>query len=567
MTIRGAAALMAVEYRNCPAARWAAPRCGRRTCPARRIAHDPGSRPPRRGRPYDCGVQRLAAPTVDRRALMHLAALAGGFAFAFAVAYVMVHPIAASPVGYDTAGSVLYFERLIHGQVLEQPYGATPKPAMTVLDGLLFAVYGWSAISLAAVAAFAAVVTLGAELARRVAGPAAAVFAFVALLGSRPLLLDASTAYAVSWAALWLIVAGFAITAERPRYFAVGLALCMATLTRLESIVVVGGALTAVAAWRWLRPRFGLRPAPRGAWLVGLGFLAVPVMLVHDWLLIRDPFYWASVSATYSAGDPASVRTPVQLSIWLAGHYGAMALLVILACAGAALLLRRRQWAVATGLALLGPGIGLFLLVLAARGTYVSARYVYLVDVAVTFAAAVGFSAVRVPELAGQWRRHARLVTAAALFGSAAVAVGAAVPYGPLDAATRRSVFDQRIVSANLRVVEPLLRRELQASGESNGAPPRIVAPVLWTPLIIVDFKLRIPEVGVPHFTADGNAYAPWLLRAGQLIYHDRTGDPKNGAAAALESEGPATMGAFTLTRIASDPAAGWWLYRVSAQP
>jgi hypothetical protein len=522
---------------------------------------------PRQGRPYDGGVQRLAGRTVDHRTLMHVAALAGGFAFAFTVAYVMVHPITASPVGYDTAGSVLYFQRLVHGQILEQPYGATPKPAMTVLDGLLFAVYGWSAISLAAVAAFAAVVTLGAELARRVAGSAAGVFAFVALLGSRPLLLDASLAYAVSWAALWLILAGFAITAERPRYVVVGLALCMATLTRLESIVVVAGAIAAVAAWRWLGPRFRLRPAPRGAWFVGLGFLAIPVMLVHDWLLIRNPLYWASVSATYSAGDPASVRTPVQLSVWLAGHYGAMAVLVALACVGAALLLRRRQWALATGLALLGPGIGLFLLALAARGTYVSARYVYLMDLAVTFAAAVGFSAVRVPELAGQWRHHARLVTAAALFGSVAVALMASVPYGPLNPGTRRSVFDQRIVSANLRVVEPLLRRELQASGESNGAPPRIVAPGLWTPLVIVDFKLRIPDVGVPHFTVDGNAYAPWLLRAGQLIYHDRTGDPKNGASAALESEGPVTMGAFTLTRIASDPAAGWWLYRVSAQP
>lgn len=497
---------------------------------------------------------------------MHLAALAGGFAFAFAVAYVMVHPIAASPVGYDTAGSVLYFERLIHGQVLEQPYGATPKPAMTVLDGLLFAVYGWSAISLAAVAAFAAVVTLGAELARRIAGPAAAVFAFVALLGSRPLLLDASVAYAVSWAVLWLIVAGFAITAERPRYLVVGLALCMATLTRLESIVVVAGAITAVAAWRYLGPRFGLRPAPRGAWFVGLGLLAIPVMLVHDWLLIRNPLYWASVSATYSAGDPASVRTPIQLSVWLAGHYGAMALLVVLACVGAALLLRRRQWAVATGLALLGPGIGLFLLVLAARGTYVSARYVYLMDVAVTFAAAVGFSAVRVPDLVGQGRRLARLVTATALFGSAAIALVATVPYGPLNPGTRLTVFDERRVAENMRVVEPLLRREIQASGGSIAAP-QIVVPPLRTPLVIVDFKLQIPDVGVPRFTADGNSYDPGLLHAGQLIYHDRTGDPKNGASAALESEGPVTMGAFTLTRIASDPAAGWWLYRVSAQP
>ena len=103
-------------------------------------------------------------------------------------------------------------------------------------------------------------------------------------------------------------MAGFAVSADRPRYLVVGLALCMATLTRLESIVVVAGAFGAVVGWRWLGPRFGFPRPPRQAWLVGLGFLAVPIMLAHDWLLIRNPMYWASVSAVYSAADPA-VRT------------------------------------------------------------------------------------------------------------------------------------------------------------------------------------------------------------------------------------------------------------------
>ena len=41
---------------------------------------------------------------------------------------------------------------------------------------------------------------------------------------------------------------------------------------------------------------------PRGAWWVLLGFLALPVMLLHDWLLTGDPFFWADVSQALLEG-------------------------------------------------------------------------------------------------------------------------------------------------------------------------------------------------------------------------------------------------------------------------
>lgn len=56
MTIRGAVALMAEEYRNCPAARWAAPRCG----PGEIDALAPGRMLGERARPN--GSPKIRAP-------------------------------------------------------------------------------------------------------------------------------------------------------------------------------------------------------------------------------------------------------------------------------------------------------------------------------------------------------------------------------------------------------------------------------------------------------------------------------------------------------------------------
>ena len=189
----------------------------------------------------------------------------------------------------------------------------------------------------------------------------------------------------------------------------------------------------------------------------------------------------------------------------------------------------------------------------------------YLADLVVVVVAAVGFAAVRAPEVAEPLRRHARAATALGLAGSVAVAIAASAPFAPLDPATRRTVATQRTVGQNIRAVEPLIRSDLEASGAASGDGALLVAPGLWTPRFIVGLGLRIPDVSAPKFDASGEAYVPGLLRAGQLVYHDRAGDPANGLAAAMESGGPVAVGGYTLLPVASDATAGWWLFKVTA--
>ena len=90
-----------------------------------------------------CRRQLVVAPSSGSPASIAVM----GFAAAFGIALLLISPLGDSPVGYDTAASVLYFKRLTHQQILEAPYGATPKPLMTVVDGTLYRLGGWAAIS------------------------------------------------------------------------------------------------------------------------------------------------------------------------------------------------------------------------------------------------------------------------------------------------------------------------------------------------------------------------------------------------------------------------------------
>ncbi len=514
-------------------------------------------------------IERLHWPTL----------IAGGaFAIAFLVGYALVGPWRDNPVGYDTAASVLYFQRIVRGTLLEQPYGATPKPLATLVDGLLYSAFGWRAISLMAVASYAGAVALGTMLARRLAGnrgAVAATFAFVALLGSEALLLDASLAYAVSWAALGCLVAGFAVTARRPRYALAGIALGLATLARLETIVVVFGALAIVAAARLVAPATGRRP-PRSAWWLALGLAALPVMLLHDWRLAGDPFYWVDVSARFSQHHPDAVMDPLETLRWLARHVAPVVLTVVLAAVGGAILARRRQWAVAIGIALLGLGVPGLLLVLAARGTYVSARYVALADLALVIPAALGITAVSLPELAWQSSPAARTSVATVIrLGRRILGLGLAVtvavalshPFAPTDGTTRRTVFDTRSVARNVEVVVPILRAGLATAGPIVGSGTRIVAPATAHPRLVVDLDLRIPDVQPARVAPDGESFLPGAFAPGQLVYHDRIGDGGAAAFSAFESGAVVDMGGLRFSPVATDPSAGWWVLRVEAGP
>jgi hypothetical protein len=502
---------------------------------------------------------------------------------AAAVAFELVRPVSAGPVGFDSAASVIHFDRIVAGRTLEAFVTATPKPLLSFVYGPLQAVASdWRPISWATIGAYAVAVALAFGLAWRTAGVVAAAFVAGALLASAPLLADVSIAYAVPWALVGWLVAALAMTAERPRPVVAGLALALASLARLETLVVVGVAAIVVGL-AWLAPRLGRtgRAAPVPAdrsWLVPvLGALALPVMLAHDWLLTGDPLFWLSVSARYSEAAPASVQTPAELLGSMAAHYAAMALLTVLAVLGLAWLVRRRRWVLAIGAIALGPGIAVFLVILAARGTYVSPRYLAAIDVAVALTAAAGAAALaeaigpRLPTAASTatGRRATVLAAVAAL-----VVAGLASWLPPsIDASFRSSARAPRLQAERDDRVVPVLDCALDAIPGSHDVPADpdptsadqseaiLLVPGLQRPRLAVDLDVSLDRIhGTP---ASWAAPGPGFLPFGRLIYHDRVGDRPTDAYTALEVDAPTAIGSVTLVPLLVDRDAGIWVLRI----
>ena len=194
-------------------------------------------------------------------------------------------------------------------------------------------------------------------LVSRITGPVAGAFSAVAVLAAPTLLFDVGYALATPWALLGWVAAGPAVTAERPRYGLAGLALLLATLARIETLVVVGLALSVLAMAsiaRW--------PVPRRAWLVPLIALgALPVMCLHDWLLSGDPPLWSTVAVRYSQTTDLAVLSPREVMLFLAGRYAATGAVTLLAMFSLARLIVGRRYALVVGLPGLGPGVATFL--------------------------------------------------------------------------------------------------------------------------------------------------------------------------------------------------------------
>src|SRR5689334_4884648 len=133
----------------------------------------------------------------------------GLFAACAGIAFVVIGPFRAAGVGFDTAASVLHFDRIIDGRHLEALVTTTPKPLLTAIDGSLYRLTGeWRPLVWVSILSYAAAIAGAALLALRIAGLRAAAFAAVALLGSGVLLVDTAQAYASSWALLAWVVAG-----------------------------------------------------------------------------------------------------------------------------------------------------------------------------------------------------------------------------------------------------------------------------------------------------------------------------------------------------------------------
>jgi hypothetical protein len=507
-----------------------------------------------------------------------------GFAIALGVGFELVRPFTAGPVGFDSASSVIHFERITAGRHLESFVTGTPKPFLTVVYGLLYALTGdWRAISWATIGAFAVCVVLGARFAWRIAGPVAGLFAFVALLGSRTLLADVIISYAVPWALVWCLIAGLEATSPRPRPWIVGMALAVAALARLEVLVIVAiGLLAVLVACRPLR-----RTAPPASlrwWLLGLGLLALPVMLLHDWLLTGDPLFWVSVSQRYSEASPDAVMTPLELLRATVHRYGGMPVLTLLALAGFVVLLRRRAWVPLVAVIAASAGIAAFLELLAIRGTYVSTRYFAAIDLGLIFAAAAGAAGV---VDAGRWllarsgrrgrgetsARAGWAIAAAAAVAAVALALAAIWPVASLSTSFRSVAQTQLAIAENADRVLPAVASELSGIPGAGTFPPPdapmaddpgdmiLLVPPLERPRFAVDLDLPLTQVSSAPLAwlQPGDAFLPY----GDVIVHDTLAERVH-AYDVLEVDQPATVGAVTLEPVVADAVNGIWVLRIA---
>jgi hypothetical protein len=530
------------------------------------------------------------------------AVLLGVFGAGLAAVTAMYRPWTTPAVGYDSAASVIFFDRLAAQQRLEGFVGTTPKPLMTLLDGLGFnLVHDWWPIAILATIEFALMLVVAAALAWRTSGAVAAGMAAFGLLGCQRLLIDGGLTYANPWAILLWLAAGLALTAAAPRYGLAGGILFLAALVRVETFIILALAAAALAVWRFAPGRWvpgGSRPQRRSILLLA-GVAAVPVMVLHDWLLTGNGLFWLDVSAIFSRANPGLVQTPSELAESLWQHYAGAWPLALLAVVAVVDLVRRRQAVVLLGLVALGPGVLAFL-------EYVSYRYTIPADAALVFGAALGAGAVARPlarglgeAAAGRGRlpaamarlpaAMARLPAAVARLpagergrdrlavAAAAVAIGAVAavafvrPYGPLDRQTWRTINNYRALQANVERALPAISSAVRAlpdqpawietdiSRPTEGPPPRLYVPALLVPRVIVELGLPAWAVGSGSpVQGDPSSLA---VEAPTIVYIDsRQGGNVPADDQPLELESAGRVGRVTVEPLLALPDEGLWV-------
>ena len=301
---------------------------------------------------------------------------------------------------------------------------------------------------------------------------------------------------------------------------------------------------------------------------------AVPILLVHDQLLTGNPWFWLRPSERFSEVNADAVRTPIQIVRTLIFRYRNQAAISLLAIIGIAVMVRERRWSIVAGLLGLSVGIAAFLLFLAARGTYVSPRYLMPIDLSLIIAAAIGVGRLRVPSLLS-WATTRRVAPAFALglraLAGAIIGVALSAPFGPLDVPTMTVIRDERLLVEHADAARATLDRALDAipgsrtfSGDAalQGRPTSghasLVVPALLRPRLAVDLDVPLSNVGA--LTARDAIADAHRLQPGQVIFHDRLGDEPADGYASLELDEQSDFGPIRLEPLISDPAHGWWV-------
>ncbi len=507
---------------------------------------------------------------------------AGLFAVALAIGAYVARPFQTASIAFDSQVAVLDFSRLLAGRHVEVFLSTTPKPLLTFVFGPLELLsHDWRTLAWATLIAFALAVVLAAELARRLGGTTAWAFVGTGLVGSGALLFDVGYALATPWALLGWAVAGLAVSGSRPRYGLAGAALLVASLARLETLLIVAAAglvLLALRAGpiRRLAAAHGLAQPPRRAWLVLIGLGALPLMGLHDLLIYGDPLFWSTVPARYSAITSRPILAVPDLVGWLVGRYFGMWPLVVLGLAGVVRLGRLRAGAILVGLAALGPGMAAFLVVLAARRIEVPDRYAAPIDLALILAAGFG-TAWLLGVLATRLRARRPTPVAGLLTGLAAMvlALAASWPSGFLDGGLADSIHTSLALAADVDQMEPILDGLVDRSpvgrtwpaaispSPDGAGPALLLVPLPYRPRISVDLDAPLTTIGQ---LLPNRIGAPGTVPAiGQFLVHDQHADGSSAAFGAYEATTPVTIGGVAVIPVAADPARGWWISEIEA--
>jgi hypothetical protein len=482
----------------------------------------------------------------------------------------VVRPFVLAPIGPDAAAPVIHFQRLVAGQPVEGYLSQTAKPLLTLVYGLLYAGTGdWRAISLAAIASYAALAALGTLVAYRLAGMVAGGFAVVALSLEPTLLGDVVRAYAVSWGMLACAVAGVAVTSSKPRYGLAGVSLAVGALARPEVLAVTAVALAWIAIGHLAARGGAFKAPPLAAWAVGLGLIAPVLLVVHDAAVMGDPLFWANTAANNSVGS-AAVLTPRQVVGFVVRHFLNLGPVLLLLVPALVLPLLRHRPLTPILVVTIPLAVAAFFIATGVRGTILSSRYLIPIDVAALFGCAVGIG-----ELATFARQHVAhdLPPRRRWIGTVAGAVlGVAValtfaPAWPLDPARHETVARQQAKQANATRGIGELKRLLPEVPEWRGAKP----PADAQPLVLIPPRFRaqaIVDLDLPLWA--GTKSTPGLVsrlleEPGRdvVVYHDTTDDSRSPVWTQLEVTRPTTVGARRIAPLFTDPAAGIWIVRI----
>jgi hypothetical protein len=499
-----------------------------------------------------------------------------GLALAFIAA--IIRPIDSGPTTSDAAASVLYFDRIVAGQRLEAFVNSTSKPLLTVVYGLGYSLtHDWRFIAISSIVAAAAAVALGARLAHRAsgAGPAVAVAIVLASLGT--LLNEVSWGYAVPWALACWFLAGLALTRERPSFVVAGLALMVGALARPETYLVTAVATVCLARLA-VRHRF----PTGGAWLL-TGWLAVPVICVHDLLLTGDPLFWLRVATIYADGIRTSSAARVAYRI--VTPLVSTPLITLAAIGGVVALSRTRAGRiVAAGVVTIGLGTAALLVAIAIRHLATPNYYLDPILVAIAFAAAVGVG------------------TAATFIGSrldgwlAGLAAGS--PFTAPTRHVRTTVFEAvAAIGLTLLILRPVLatvrtvhyidvQRQIAADSDAAAGiigglvaergiaaePPgdpgrfadpsrlRILVPRPLQTRLAVTLGLPVTVIGasVPDHPMSG------LVHPGLILFRDRLTEQDGGLPTQFDGTTPISVDGVTFDPVLADPATGRWIWKSS---